>query len=181
MAHKAQGASAPASSLRSIHSISEQELASRRAFYRDLHNERLADLIPIHNDSPNPIYVGTAMVAPGDTRVFAESDVPPHQRPEVAQVDDINVVESPAPVVDAGSEVSLTGEGDKAEPDNDAALHALLEGSVASVNKQLGELSDADLERLGDLEQLGQRRVTLLSAIAELQLQRANAAEGEPQ
>jgi hypothetical protein len=45
MANKAQGASAPASSLRSIHSIPEPELASRRAFYRDLHNERLADLI----------------------------------------------------------------------------------------------------------------------------------------
>lgn len=137
--------------------------------------------IPIHNDSPNPIYVGTAMVAPGDTRVFAESDVPPHQRPEVEQVNDINVVESPAPVVVASSDVAITGEGDKAEVDNDAALHALLEGSVASISKQLGDLSDADLERLGDLEQLGQARVTLLSAIAEAQLTRANPAEGEPQ
>lgn len=136
--------------------------------------------IPIHNDSANPIYVGTAMVAPGDTRVFNEADVPPHQRPD-AQVDDIDVVESPAPVVVAGSDVALAGEGSGGHADNDAMLHALLEGSVASVNKQLGELSDADLERLGDLEQLGQRRITLLSAIAEAQLQRANAAEGEPQ
>lgn len=137
--------------------------------------------IPIHNDSPNPIYVGTAMVAPGDTRVFNEADVPPHQRPDAAQANDIDVVESPAPVVVAGSDVALAGEGSGGHADNDAMLHALLEGSVASVNKQLAELSDADLERLGDLEQLGQRRITLLSAIAEAQLQRANAAEGEPQ
>lgn len=137
--------------------------------------------IPIHNDSENPIYVGTAMVAAGDTRVFDEADVPPHQRPDAVQVDGIDVVESPAPVADAASDVALTTEGDMAPADNDAALHAMLEGSVASISKQLGELSDADLERLGDLEQLGQARVTLLSAIAEAQLERANAAEGNPQ
>lgn len=137
--------------------------------------------IAIHNDSENPIYVGTAMVAAGDTRVFDEADVPPHQRQDAVQVDDIDVVESPAVAVAGGSDVSLTAEGDSAPADNDAALHALLEGSVASISKQLGELSDADLERLGDLEQLGQARVTLLSAIAEAQLERANAAEGDPQ
>lgn len=133
--------------------------------------------IPIHNDGSNPIYIGTAMVAPGDTRVFDEADVPVHQRPDGGQVDDIDVVESTAPAVVADSDVALTGEGNMAPADSDAVLHALLDGSVASVSKHLANLNDADLERLGDLEQLGQGRVTLLSAIAEEQLSRSPKAE----
>lgn len=103
--------------------------------------------IPVTNDTAMPIYVGSAMIPPGETRHFDEEQVPHHLRPE-----------KPAEAVSA--------------PDPSAALAELLEGSVAEVKGSLSDLSLEDVERLGEMEQLGQKRKTLLAAIADEVLNR---------
>ena len=106
--------------------------------------------IPVSNNSAMPIYVGAAMVPPGETRHFDEQDVPHHLRP--------------APVEAAKVEAP-------ADP-----LAELLKGNVAAVVAALPDLADADVERLGELEQAGQARKGVLSAVAEALLVRAEAA-----
>ena len=106
--------------------------------------------IPVSNTSAMPIYVGAAMIPPGETRHFDEQDVPHHLRP--------------APVAEAAPQAP-------ADP-----LAELLKGNVAAVVAALPDLTDADVERLGELEQAGQARKGVLSAVAEELLVRAEAA-----
>lgn len=107
--------------------------------------------IPVRNNSAMPIYVGAAMVPPGETRHFDKQDVPHHLRP-VEQVE--AVVEAPA------------------DP-----LAELLKGNVKEVVAALAGLSIADIERLGDLEQQGHARKGVLNAIADIQLNHAAQAD----
>lgn len=106
--------------------------------------------IPVHNPTAMPIYVGAAMIPPGETRHFDEQDVPLHLRPAPVEA---------APVAAP------------ADP-----LAELLKGNVASVVAALADLPLADLERLGELERAGQARKGVLSAVAEELLVRAEAA-----
>lgn len=110
--------------------------------------------ITVHNPTAMPIYVGSNMVPPGDTRDFPESQVPPHLRTDH--------VEEAAPV---------TGP--------DTVLAALIRESVKEVLAKLPELSDADLALLIAMEELGQARKTLLDplnkALAERSLDDALA------
>lgn len=97
--------------------------------------------IPIKNESEMPMYVNSSMILPDETRHFDEADVPHHLRPANADV----------PAVDSEED----------------ALAELANGSVQAAIDQLPKLSTVDLDRLGELEQTGKARVTLLSAIAE--------------
>lgn len=108
--------------------------------------------IPVTNNTAMPLYVGSNLVPPGETRDFPESQVPPHLRP---------------------AEEATPEEETQTDP-----LAELLAGSVKDIAEQIGDLSDEDLARLGDLEQLkgDTARKTLLSAIAEETLKRAEAA-----
>lgn len=106
--------------------------------------------IPVSNNTAMPIYVGAAMIPPGETRHFDEQDVPHHLRPAPVEA---------APVAAP------------ADP-----LAELLKGNVAAVVAALADLPDADVERLGELEQAGQARKGVLSAVAEELLVRAEAA-----
>ncbi|MDP3425478.1 MAG: hypothetical protein Q8S32_17190 [Burkholderiaceae bacterium] len=109
--------------------------------------------ITVHNPTAMALYVGSDMVPPYETRDFPESRVPPHLRPQ----------DEPAPVAEA-------------EPDLIAELLAL---SVKDIVSSFDTLSDEDLVRLAELENAGEitARKSLLSAIAEAQLERAAKKE----
>lgn len=107
--------------------------------------------IPVHNKGAMPIYVGAAMVLPGETRHFDEQDVPSHLRPKPA-------------------------EEAKPEEPNDPLAELLL-CNVKEVTAALAGLSTAEVERLGELEQTGQARKGVLSAVGELLLTRAAQAD----
>lgn len=106
----------------------------------------------IHNPNKTPMRVGSDIVPPGETKDFPESRVPRHLRPAEKKE------EQPAA---------------KTDP-----LAELLKGSVKDVTAALAGLATADIERLGELEQLAEKpRTTLLSAIGELLLNRAAQAD----
>lgn len=107
--------------------------------------------IPVHNKSAMPIYVGTAMVLPGETRHFDEQEVPHHLRPAQAEEVKVEVVKDP--------------------------LAELLLSNVKKVTAALAGLSTAEVEKLGELEQAGQARKGVLSAVGELLLNRAAQVE----
>lgn len=106
--------------------------------------------IPVMNDTAMPIYVGASMIPPGETRHFEEADVPHHLRP---QAEEAKTQDTP--------------------PD---PLIELLKGNVQSVVAALPDMAAADIEQLGELEQQGQARKGVLSAIAEILLAKAGAA-----
>ena len=103
--------------------------------------------VPVHNHTEMPIYVGVSMILPGETRHFDPQDVPHHMRPSE---EEIAALEDP--------------------------MAELAGGTVADAVARIPTLSLPDLERLGELEQTGKARVTLLSAIAEEILNREQDA-----
>lgn len=106
---------------------------------------------PVHNPTKMPIYVGSTMIPAGETRHFNLEDVPHHLRPVAV-----------APVAEA------------APVDTVAELR---EKPAKAIIAALAGLSDADLERLGELEQQAKNpRTSLLREIGEAQLQRAEDA-----
>ena len=107
--------------------------------------------IPVTNNTATMMYVGGALIPPGETRHFEEYEVPEHLRPAV------DVPAEEAQSADPLAEV----------------LAALLDGNVASVVATLPEMPTADIERLGEMEQAGAARKGILSAIAEVLLDRS--------
>lgn len=106
----------------------------------------------IENNTPNTIYVGGRMIAPGEGRDIDERDLPPEHR------------EAPVVVVEAG-------------PSLDDELAALLKGSVKEVAGTLGALTHEALDRLADIESgYTHPRKTLLEAIADEKIRRADEA-----
>lgn len=105
--------------------------------------------IPVHNNTAMPIYVGGAMIPPGETRHFNADQVPPEYRPakvEEAQADE------------PGKEIA---------PEEGVKL--ILAGTVDTVKATLADLSDATLALLKDAEEAGKNRSSLLEAVdAEL-------------
>lgn len=110
--------------------------------------------IPVHNPSAMPMYVHGVMIPAGETRHFDKADVPQLYWPQ-----DV------APEVPDESQFDIVAE--------------IAELSVPKIIAALPGLSDADLERLGDIEQAkgDNARKTALSAIAEELLNRANKAQ----
>lgn len=111
--------------------------------------------IPVINNTSMSIYVGSNIVPPGETRDFPESQVPMHLR-----------------LADAESNPAET----EANIQPEDPLVELLRHKIADVEAALPGLSDTDLERLGELEQLNDNpRKGVLSAIGEEILKRAEA------
>lgn len=103
--------------------------------------------IPVTNESAMPIYVAGLMIPPGETRHFDLDQVPPHLRPAAPE---------PEPEV-------------QVDP-----VAELLKHSVKDLKEMLPTFNDQELEALGAAEQLAEKpRTTLLGAIAEEQLKRA--------
>lgn len=104
--------------------------------------------IPFYNEKINAVWVGMVMVPPSSTRMVDAALLPP--QPQVA-------------------------DEPESEPD---ALADLLKGTAAEVVASLPTLSLAETEHLGELEQIGQQRKGILSAIAERLLSEASKKEG---
>lgn len=111
--------------------------------------------IPVTNAGSGPMFVGALMVAPGETRLFEESEVPAHLKPQP---------EAPA----APQKPADPAEARKGE------LAELLEHKVADVAATFENLNDADLAVLGELETAAEKpRISLLQLVAEEQMKRA--------
>lgn len=111
----------------------------------------MKEKIHVTNSSAMPMYVAGQMIPPGETRHFDPDQVPPHLRPA-----------APAP---------------EPEPEADPVAD-ILGHSVKDIKEMLPALSDDELEALGDAEQQAETpRTTLLGAIAEEQLKRAENGE----
>lgn len=104
------------------------------------------------NDTDHFLCVGLVTIAPGMTR---DVDSALLQLPESA--------------------VSTSPELPAADP-----LLVLLDAAVAQVVAKLPELSTAELEQLGVMEQTGKARKGVLEPIAELILTRASHAAAQP-
>lgn len=105
--------------------------------------------IPVSNTTAMPMYVGATMIPPGETFHFDEEVVPHHLRP--------------APAEEAAADVPL-------DP-----LADILSGTVPTITAALADLTIEQIERLGDLEQAGQARKGVLSAVSEVLLSRAGS------
>lgn len=110
--------------------------------------------IPVSNNTAMPMYVAGMMIPPGETRHFDPEQVPVHLRP--------------APVAEPKEETQF-------DP-----IEELRAGTVKEIVAQIPELADDVLEALGAAEQSDKNpRTSLLSAIAEEQLTRAEAKTAE--
>lgn len=106
---------------------------------------------PVTNNTRMPIWVGGVMIPAGETKVLPAHQVPEHLRPAPAA--------APA--------------APPADP-----LDELLAGKVAEIQAALAGLTDADLERLVDLETAQDKpRKGVLDAAAGERLRRAQHAE----
>ncbi|MBA1147432.1 hypothetical protein H0Z60_10225 [Ectothiorhodospiraceae bacterium WFHF3C12] len=108
--------------------------------------------VPYSNDKPHPVHVGGKLIMPGDTREVDESLIP---RTAPAE---------PVEPVDPGD-----------------PLLALLDGSVKEVTDALPGLDDDQVRQLRAAEESGKTRSTLIAAIDETLLERAQARTGEGQ
>lgn len=116
--------------------------------------------VPITNDGENDLHVGGRVIPPGETKLFDEADLPPHMR---------QPHDKPAPL--------------PSEPDD--PLLELLDQPVKAIQEAVAErdeaglpvLSDDDIERLAVAEANGKTRSTLMKALNEERVQRANAAQ----
>ena len=109
-------------------------------------------MIPVTNNTAMPMYVGVHMIPAGETRHFPLDQVPEHLRPAAPEP------EAPQATADPVAD--------------------LLEGSVADIVPQLDALTTEQLEALGEREQVGKARKTLLAEIAERLLKRAGGEGG---
>jgi hypothetical protein len=107
--------------------------------------------VPVENKTKMPIYVGSAMIPPGETRHFDEHEVPHHLRP--VPVAEETTVEQDSPLAD------------------------LLKGTVGTVVAALADMQAADIEQIEALEASGQNRKGVMGAIREELLNRAAQAE----
>lgn len=123
----------------------------------------------IANDTKNVLFIGGTMIPAGEGREVDEQFLPPADNPEA--------------VADGGAGDGA-GDGKGLELDLDAArlaanLADLLKQPVKKLVPALKEASDDTLAALASAEQASETpRVTLLNAIAELQLWRAQKRAG---
>ena len=111
----------------------------------------------LFNDTSSPKIMGGKLIPPGEGREVDDVHMPPGELPPA---DD-----QPPP---AGGQADLQGN-----------LTELLKQPLKSLVPELANFSDETLQQLEELENLADTpRVTLLKAIAELQLDRAKAKTG---
>lgn len=115
--------------------------------------------VPITNHGKTLMFVNNVAIPPGETKIFDESELPPHLRPAKA----------PTPL--------------PAEPED--RLLELLDGNVSDIVAAIAErgedgtpmLSDDELIRLGEAEANGKTRKSLMEALNKERVQRANEAQ----
>lgn len=108
--------------------------------------------IPVHNPNDHPIYVGTSMILPGETRHFDKHELPKHQWPKE--------------------------DGEAVETQPADLVADLLKLTVREVVEAFSGISGDDLNRLESLENASPSpRKTLLAALVEERLKRAASEE----
>lgn len=118
--------------------------------------------IYVHNDTAGPIFKGGKFIPPGEGREVDADELPPGDKPD--------------PEAAAGA-----GEGESTSTERLAGnLADLLKSPIKEIVPVLADLSDESLAELAAAEEADQARKGLLSAITELQLQRAQAKAGAP-
>jgi hypothetical protein len=106
--------------------------------------------VPVENRKSIPMHIAGRTIPPGEVRYFDESELPGYMRqPERVASDEVAPESGPDPLL------------------------AVLEDSVKDITAQLHTFSDDDLNRLDILEQAGENRKTLVSAIQNERLRRA--------
>ncbi len=115
----------------------------------------MSNLVPFTNETDRFVTVGLFTIPPGQTRSVEAFLHPDYSAPADAPVEE---------------------QGDVDVSELDLAMQLLLDGNVDSVLAAMADLPDEELERLGELEQLGKSRKGVLGAVAEHLLNRAGAA-----
>lgn len=110
-------------------------------------------LVPYTNEGDTFITIGLTTIPPGQTREVDQTLLPDYQAPTIGEV--------------------------SAELDPHLPLRELLDGNVDTVLTALPDMPTDEIEILGELEQQGKARKTILGAIAELLLNRAGGQGGE--
>lgn len=118
----------------------------------------------ITNDTAAPMLCGGKLIQPGDSREVDIDTLPPGDPARPA--DD----EPHAPA----------GGGTPSADQQQANLDDLLMHKVDDVKASLPDFSDETLAQIRAMEEAGQARKGVLSAIAEMQLQRASDKAGAP-
>jgi hypothetical protein len=118
---------------------------------------------PITNPGNTSRYVAGRLIAPGETRLIPQDELPPNLHE--GGILDQNEPES----AEVGGE-----EQQNPSTDQDKALKELLEQTVPSISEALPKLSAEDLDRLEQLEEAAEKpRKGVLEAVAEERLNRA--------
>lgn len=106
-------------------------------------------LIPVTNNTEAPIYLGSRMLLPGDTRHFPEAEVPAHLRLPEGHVS-CTGLEAVQPVDD---EAAPGGPARTPEPEPADPLQAILAGSPEEIAERLQAIDDtAVIGQLEDIE-----------------------------
>lgn len=114
------------------------------------------------NTTSRPMYVGSDMIPPGETRDFPESAVPPHLRSAPVPP------ETPAPASDPLADLL------------DMSATTVIENIRGRGQNGVPVIADEELARVEAIETAGKNRKTVLAALAEETLRRANErAEAE--
>lgn len=109
--------------------------------------------IPVTNNTAMPIYIGAAMLPPGETRPFPEHQVPAHLRPKPIE---------------------------QAEPESPPAITAILDKSIKEIVPLLPAYTDEELQVLKAAEEGGKTRDGVMKAIVEEELRRADERVANP-
>ena len=162
--------------------------------------------VPVTNNTAMPIYVGSNMVPPGETRHFDLAEVPEHLRPAPAEVAAEAVETDPVEALSAKSAKEIIGaipgltdqqleqlgnlEQARETPRTTvlkaisetsltrADIEALSEKPEAEIIAAIAQLNEQQLEKLGDIEQTRtEPRAAVLAAVSEAILQRAEAVK----
>lgn len=109
--------------------------------------------VPVTNNTKMPMWVGSSMIPPGETRHFEAHHVPQHLRPKSAV---------------------------KAKPEAPAPITTVLDKTIPEIVALMPTWSDEDLDAIKQAEQAGKTRAGLMKSIAEEELRRADAKVENP-
>lgn len=115
---------------------------------------------PIHNAGATNLFVAGVVIPPGETKVFEEADLPPHLRGGSAEP-------APAPVRPADPVLELL----------DQNVAEIIKAIEARDEQGRPTVSDDDVLRLKQAEEDGKTRKTLMKAIDEEWVRRADEAQ----
>lgn len=110
--------------------------------------------VPYYNDTGKIQHIGSKTIFPGETREVDETYIP--VKLQKSKKEEVPKSEAPNP---------------------NAKLLMILDGKVSDITAKLGDYSDEQLDLLKQAEENGNTRSTLIAAIDEEKMSRAQAAQ----